>query len=68
MQTSLLVLSVARSVFSLCSFTIVIGTPVGIASAGISLVFLISNGIVKIFLKTIRRKKQQNDYFTGQKK
>ena len=47
----------ARSGVSPCSFTTIIGTPVGIASAGISLVFLISNGIVKIFLKTMGKKK-----------
>ena len=54
---NLVVLSGASSGVSLCSFTSIIGTPLGIASASISLVFLISNGIVKIFLKTIERKK-----------
>ena len=33
----------------LCSFTTIIDASVGIASASISVVFLVSNGIVKIF-------------------
>ena len=43
-------------VVSPCSFNTIIGKPVGIASACISLVFLVSNAIVRIFLKTIRKK------------
>ena len=54
---TLLVSLVASSGVSLCSFTTVIGTPVGITSANISLVFLISNRIVTMFLKTMVRKK-----------
>ena len=46
---ALLVLSGTISDVSLCSFTTVIGTFVEIVSASISLVFLISNGIVKMF-------------------
>ena len=41
------VFSGARSGVSLCSFSTVIGTPAGIASASINLVFIISNKIVK---------------------
>ena len=55
--TTLLVSLVASSGVSLCSFTTVIGTPVGITSDNISLVFLISNRIVTMFLKTMVRKK-----------
>ena len=40
----------------LFSFTVV-GTPVGIASASISQMFLITFGIVKIFSKTMGKKK-----------
>ena len=43
-------------IVSPCSFNTSIGKPVGIPSACISLVFLISNAIVRIFLKTIRKK------------
>ena len=44
-------------VVSFCSFTIAIGTPIGVASTSISLVFLVKNGIVEFFLKTMGRKK-----------
>ena len=45
-----LVLSDESSGISLCSFTAAIGPP-----SSISQVFLISNGIVKMFLKPMRR-------------
>ena len=51
-----LVLTGASICISLRSFTIVIGTLVGIKSASISLVFLISNWIIKMFLKTGKKK------------
>ena len=54
---TLLVSLAASSGVYLCSFTTVIGIPVGITRASISLVFLISNGIVRMFLKTMVRKK-----------
>ena len=57
MLTRLLVLSGGSSGISLCLFNTVIVTPVGITHAGISLVFLITNGIVKVLLKTMGRKK-----------
>ena len=56
---TLLVLLGARTGFLLSSFTTVIGTPVGIASASISLVSVISNGIFNIFLKTIGKAKNK---------
>ena len=46
---TLLLLSSATSGVSLLSFTTVIGMPVGIANASVSLVFYIINGIVKMF-------------------
>ena len=46
---NLLILLGARTVVFFL-FTTVIGTPIGIASASISLVFLTSNGIVKMVL------------------
>ena len=57
-EKTLLVLSGASSGVSLCSFTNVIGTPAGIASASISLVFFISSGIIKMLLKTTERRKK----------
>ena len=49
------VLPGASSSVSLCLFTTVIGTLVEITSASISLVFLISDGIVKIILKAMEK-------------
>lgn len=47
----------ANSNVFLCLFTAVINTSVGIASASFILVFLVSNEIAKMFLKTIGKKK-----------
>ena len=58
---TLLVLTVAFTGVSLCSFTTVIGTPVRIVSATISLVFLISKEMVKMFLKSMRKKKTSTE-------
>ena len=44
---SLIVLSVTTDSISIASFETVIGEPVGIASASVSLAFSISTGIVK---------------------
>ena len=44
---SLIVLSAASSSISIASFTTVIGTPVKIVSAGFSLTFSLSTGLVK---------------------
>ena len=60
---TLMVLSGATSGVSLCLFTTIIGTPVGITSASISLVFLIGNGIVRMYLKTMRRQKKDRKTF-----
>ena len=57
----------ANSSFSLCSFTIVNGTLVGIASVSISLVFLISTETFRMFLKTMRRKKQTQKFYWPEK-
>ena len=50
---SLTVLSATSDSISIASFSTVIGTPVGIASASFSLAFSLSTGIVKKLLKTI---------------
>ena len=58
-DNTLLVLSGTDSGVSLLSFTTVFAMYVGIASTSISLVFLIINGIVKIFLKHWERKEKK---------
>ena len=50
---TLLLLSVASSGVFLHLFTTITGTPVGNKAASISLVFLISNEVIKMFLKTM---------------
>ena len=47
-------------VVSLCSFTTVIATLIAKASSNTSQVFLISNGIIKMILKTMGRKKRRH--------
>ena len=42
------------------SFAAVIGAPVGIASASISLVFFFSYGILKMFFETFGKKKSKH--------
>ena len=53
-------LSVATCSISIASFSIAIGVPVGIMSASCSLVFSITTGFVKKFLKTRNKKKKHN--------
>ena len=64
-KTWLILLGLGVSV-SLFSFTSIIGTPAGIASAIIGLVFLLTNRIIKLFPKTIGKKKTQKKCFIGQ--
>ena len=56
---SLIVLSVTTGSISIASFAIVIGTPVGIASASFSVALSISTEIVKKLLKTTRNKRKK---------
>ena len=57
-----LIVSLATSgSISIASFATVIGTPVGIASASLSLTFSLSDGIVKKLLKTTRDKKKKHN-------
>ena len=58
---TLLIFSGSSSSISFCSFTAIFGTPVGIVSASISLVFHISNRIIKVFLKTMGKKKTNKE-------
>ena len=58
---SLIVLSATGGSISFESFATVVGTPVGIASASLSLTFSLSTGIVKKLLKTTRDKKKKHN-------
>ena len=55
----LIVLSATSGSISIASFASVIGTPVGIASASISITFSLSTGLLKKLLKTTRNKKKE---------
>ena len=57
----LTVLSVTSGSICIASFATVIGAPIGIASAGFSLVFSMSTGIIKKLLKTTRNKKKKHN-------
>ena len=58
---SLIVLSVTSGRVSIASFTTVIGIPVGIASASLSLSFSLCTGLVKKLLKTTRNQKKKHN-------
>ena len=58
---SLIVLSVTTGSIFIASFATVIGAPVGVISASISLAFSISTGIIKKLLKTTRSKKKNRN-------
>ena len=57
----LIVLSATSSGVSIISFTSIIGAPVGIASASLTLVFSLTIGIVKKLLNITRNKKNKHD-------
>ena len=57
---SLIVLSATSSSVSIASFATAVGTPVGIASASLSLTFSLPTGLVKKLLKTTRNKKKKH--------
>ena len=57
---SLIVLSASGSI-SIASSATVIGTPIGIVSASLSLTFSLSTGTVKKLLKTTRNKKKKHN-------
>ena len=58
---SLIVLSATSGSIPIASFETVIETPVGIASASLSLAFSLSTGLVKNLLKTTRNKKKKHN-------
>ena len=55
---TLIFLSLTSGGMSVISFFSIIGTPVGIPSAGFSIVFSLTSGIIKILLKIARNKKR----------
>ena len=57
----LIVLSATSGSISVASFATVIGTPIGITSASLSLTFSLSTGIVKKLLKTTRNKTKKHN-------
>ena len=57
----LIVLSATTRGVSICSFTSVVGAPVGIASASFTLIFSLTTGIVKKLLNITRNKKKKHD-------
>ena len=57
----LIVLSATSSGVSIISFTSIIGAPVGIASASLTLIFSLTTGIVKKLLNITRKKKKKHD-------
>ena len=58
---SFIVLSTTSGSISVASFAAVIGTPVGIASASLSLTFSLSTGLAQKLLRTIRNKKKKHN-------
>ena len=58
---SLIVLSVTSDSISIASFATVIGIPVGITSASLSLPFSLCTGLVKKLLKATRNKKKKHN-------
>ena len=58
---SLIVLSVTSGGVSLASFATVIGAPIGITSASLSLAFSLCTGLVKKLLKATRNKKKKHN-------
>ena len=59
LDKSLIVLSAASGSIYVASFAAVIGTPVGIASASLSVTYSISKGLIKNLLTTTRKKKKK---------
>ena len=57
----LIVLSAKSSRVSIISFTTIVGTPVGIASASLTLIFSLTTGIVRKLLNITRCKKKKHD-------
>ena len=57
----LIVLSAKTSGISITSFTSIVGSPVGIASASFTLILILTTGTVKKLLNIIRSKKKRHE-------
>ena len=57
----LIVLSAMTGEVSICSFTSVVGAPVGIVSASFALIFSLTTGLVKKLLSTTGNEKKKQD-------
>ena len=57
----LIVLSATAGGISICSFTSIVGAPVGIASPRFALIFSLSTGITKRLLNITRKKKKKHN-------
>ena len=57
----LIVLSATSRGASIISFTSIVGAPIGIASASLTLIFSLTTGIVKKLLNITRNKKKKHD-------
>ena len=57
----LVVLSAITGEVSICSFTSVVGAPVGIVRASFALIFSLTTGIVKKLLSTTKNEKKKQD-------
>ena len=55
----LIVLSAITGGVSICSFTTIVGAPIGIASASLTLFFSLATGITKKLLNITRKKKEK---------
>ena len=58
---ALIVLSATSGGVSIISFTSIVGSPVGIASASFTLIFSLTTGIIKKLLSITRNKKKKHD-------
>ena len=58
---TLIVLSATTGGVSIISFTSIVGAPVGIASASLTLIFSLTTGIIKKLLNITRKKKKKHD-------
>ena len=59
MDKILIILSATSSGVSVISFTSIIGAPVGIASASLTLIFSLTTGIIKKLLNITRNEKKK---------
>ena len=58
---TLIVLSATTGAVSIISFTSIVGAPVGISSAGYTLIFSLTTGIIKKLLSITRNKEKKHD-------